>query len=532
MKRFKAMMTSPTVVADPRADDVLRTTPQRRYSVLLINPPRFNELIGKNPAIVEKHRGYNPPLGILSLAGYLETHGDFDIDILDTQPYEYTYEQLAGVLEDRVGDVVGITAMTFTLVDVIKTAQLVKRIKPNCTVVLGGPHVHLYPEETVRRPEVDLLVQGEGEIAFLELLNNLENKAAYPHLKGLVWIDDRGNVVNNGIAPSTRNLDELGLPARHLTDVTKYTSLLAKNNVITTMFTSRGCPYRCTFCDRPFSPVISGFRWRSAAHVADEMEECLRLGISEAFIYDDTFTVRKERIHELCDEIARRKIKFKWDVRAHVNTVDRDLLEHMQAAGCNRIHYGVESGNDRMMKVIQKNTTVERVKKVVVETRKAGLEVLCYFIIGQQTETAEDINDTTSLAQELHPNFVHFTIFCPYPGTQIYFEGLESGIIKEDVWGKFSKDPGEGFELPVWEENFTRAQLREMLVKCYKSFYLRPGYVVRSLLRIRRFGELKRKVKAGLSVVTMTANQKLYDPAKTRKLVRRIVPQASYELHS
>ena len=507
-------MTSVTVLGQAKDLEVKRSEPAKRYRVLLINPPRFSELIGKNPAIVEKHRGCNPPLGILSLAGYLERHGDFELDILDAQPYQYTYAQLARQLQRRIGDVVGITAMTFTLIDVLKTARLVKRIKPDCRVVLGGPHVHLFPEETIRRPEVDLLIQGEGEIALLDLLNNLGNTAAYPKLNGLVWLDGRGTVVNNGIAPSTENLDELGFPARHLTDVTRYTSLLGRSNVITTMFTSRGCPYRCTVCDRPFSPVISGFRWRSAGHVADEMQECLRLGIAEAFIYDDTFTVRKDRVHELCDEIARRRMKFRWDVRAHVNTIDRDLLKHMKEAGCDRIHYGVESGNDRMMKVIQKNTTVERVRQVVKQTKDAGLEVLCYFIIGQQTETADDINDSMRLARQLAPNYVHFTLFCPYPGTAIYAQGLQRGIIKQDVWREFSQDPREGFELPVWEENFTRAQLRDMLVKCYKSFYLRPGYMIRNLLRIRSPGELKRKLRAGLSVLGMTADQKLYHPGK------------------
>jgi len=160
------------------------------------------------------------------------------------------------------------------------------------------------------------------------------------------------------------------------------------------------------------------------------------------------------------------------------------------------------------------------------------MEVLAYFIIGQQTETASDIADSVRLARDLDPNYVHFTIFCPYPGTEIYFKGLESGIIKRDVWREFATNPHDGFELPVWEENFTRQQLREMLVKCYKSFYMRPGYVARSLLRVRRFGELKRKLRAGLSVVTMSANQKLYDSSDMARRARTIVPMASYDMCS
>lgn len=500
--------------------------------VLLLNPPRFSELIGKNPAIVEKHRGFNPPLGILSLAGYLENRSSHKVSVLDAQPRGYTYGQLESELQSRVADVVGITAMTFTLIDVFKTVRLVRRVMPDARVVVGGPHVHLYPEETIRHREIDFLIQGEGEVAFLQLVNQIDQPQAWKSIKGLVYKDESGNIVNNGIAPATENLDELGMPARHLTQVADYTSLLGRDNIITTMFTSRGCPYRCTFCDRPYSPVLSGFRCRSAKHVADEMEICLALGIKEAFIYDDTFTVRRDRVFELCDEIKRRKIRFRWDVRAHVNTMTPELLRAMKDAGCDRIHYGVECGNDRMLKVIKKNATVAKVREVVAWTKAVNMEVLCYFIVGQQTETASDIADTMALARELDPNYAHFTVFCPYPGTEIYFKGLESGILKEDVWRKFSENPSDGFELPVWEENFARQELREILVQCYKSFYLRPRYIARNLLRVRRFGELRRKMRAGISVITMTANQKLYTPESMAARARSLVPSASYELHS
>jgi radical SAM superfamily enzyme YgiQ (UPF0313 family) len=502
--------------------------------ILFINPPRFHELIGKNPAIVEKHRGFNPPLGILSLAGYLERHTDHEIHVIDAQPLGWSYGELKEEIARVSFDVCGITAMTFTLIDVLQTCRVVREVNPDCKIVLGGPHVHLFPDQTIRQAEVDFLIQGEGEIAFADFLDKVDCPALWPSVPGLVYVDAAGGVKNNGIAPSTKDLDTLGFPARHRLDVKMYTSLLGRNNVITTMFTSRGCPFRCTFCDRPFSPVLSGFRWRSAKHVVEEIEECLRLGVSEAFIYDDTFTVRKDRVHELCDEIIKRKLKFCWDVRAHVNTVDKDLLKHMAEAGCDRIHYGVECGNDRMMRVIRKNTTVEKVKNAVKLTKEANMEVLTYFIIGQQTETLSDIQDTMDLARVLSPNYAHFTVFCPYPGTEIYMKGLESGVISKDVWREFAESPASetDFQLPVWEEIFTRQELREMLVKCYKSFYLRPTYVLRNLARVRSAGELKRKVRAGLSVLTMTPNQKVYDSDVMAVKARQAVPHAPIELHS
>jgi radical SAM superfamily enzyme YgiQ (UPF0313 family) len=401
---------------------------------------------------------------------------------------------------------VGITAMTFTLIDVIMTAELIKKHNPSCKIILGGPHVHIYPEETINLDCVDYLIQGEGELAVLELLEALEGKRSVDLVSGIVY-KDNGTFVDKGIAPKIEDLDQIPYPDRRFLPIEHYGSLLGRSNLITTMFTSRGCPYKCTFCDRPMSPTISGFRWRSAKNVVDEMEECAGLGISEILIYDDTFSVRKDRVIEICDEILARRLKVTWDVRAHVNTVNADLLKMMKRAGCDRIHYGVESGNDRMLKVIKKNSTIKKVKKAFVETREAGIEALAYFMVGQQTETKADILDTMSLSKELKPDYCHFTIFCPYPATEIYHTGLEKGFIKQDVWRDFATNPRPGFQLPVWEENFTRGELYEWVVKCYKNFYSRPSYMFRRLLRVRRFGELKRKAKAGVSVLMMNPKE-------------------------
>jgi anaerobic magnesium-protoporphyrin IX monomethyl ester cyclase len=185
-----------------------------------------------------------------------------------------------------------------------------------------------------------------------------------------------------------------------------------------------------------------------------------------------------------------------------------------------------------MLKVIKKNTTVERVKQVVKWTKDVRMEVLAYFILGQQTETVGDIQDSINLARELDPNYVHFTIFCPYPATAAYFEGLQTGIIKRDIWREFAADPKDDYELPFWEENFTADELRTMLMRAYKSFYLRPKYVAKNMLRIRSFGEFRRKVRAGMSVVTMGADKESQSTLAIKKKVKDIVPNANYEVHS
>ncbi|MDH4185342.1 MAG: radical SAM protein, partial [Nitrospinota bacterium] len=200
-----------------------------------------------------------------------------------------------------------------------------------------------------------------------------------------------------------------------------------------------------------------------------------------------------------------RGLKIVWDVRAHVNTMDEPMLKAMKRAGCERIHYGIEAGNNRMLRELRKNTTVERVRQTIDLTKKAGIEALAYFMIGNPTETSADIDDTLRLAESLKPHYCHFTIFCPYPATEFYERGLAEGHIKQDVWRLFATAPGPDFQLPVWEEHFTRAELYEKIVMMYKKFYLRPWHVMGQLMRIRSMGEFKRKARAGFQVLRMKA---------------------------
>lgn len=474
--------------------------------ILFLNPPRANELLGKNPSIIEEHRGYNPPLGLLSLATIVkQRRGDVhQTTILDSQPPDMSYDELAAYLEKEQFDLIGVTTMTFTLLDVHRTLEIIQQKSPRSKVMLGGPHVHLFPEETLNLPGVDFLLQGEGEYSTIRLIDALEENTPLHDIPGLVFMDN-GHMVNNGVAEKIVDLDAIPWPDRTLLPLDDYSSLIGKNNIVTTLFSSRGCPFKCRFCDRPTSPVNCGFRFRSAKHVVDEIEECANLGVKEILIYDDTFTVNKNRVMEICDEILTRNIKMVWDVRAHVETMSPEMLKMMKRAGCERIHYGVECGNDRMMKVINKLTKVENVKRVFKETQKAGIESLAYFMIGLPTETAADIQDTMNLAINLNPDYAHITVFCPYPGTYMYEMGLEQGIIPYDVWREFAANPTPDFALPVWEENFTREELHQHIVQFYKKFYMRPQYILKRTLKVRSMSEFKRKLKAGLSVVTMKA---------------------------
>lgn len=468
--------------------------------VLLIYPPTKNIITANVPTFEEGEDGFYPPLGIMIVAAYAEQNTEHKIEILDTQVEKMGYKDIEKEIKRRRPDVVGITATTFTVIDVIMTAKVVKSIDETINVVLGGPHVNIYPDATINIPEVDYLVLGEGEITFTELIQNIENMDKLKQIKGLVF-KEGDKVVNTGQKTLIDDLDTIPFPARHLTPYKKYYSVIAKRVPITTMITSRGCPYKCLFCDRPH--LGKKFRARSASNVVDEMEECVNRGIKEILIYDDTFTINRKRVINICDEILKRGLDIGWDIRARVDNVDEEMLKKLKEAGCERIHYGVESANPEILKVLRKGITVEQVIKAFKLTKKVGIPTLAYFMIGSPRETRTQALETIEFAKKLNPDFVHFSVTTPFPATPLYYMGLEEGVLKKDYWRDFAKNPTNGFVPELWEENLSREEWIALLKYAYKSFYTRPAYIIKSLMKLRSFDELNRKAKEGLKVFKM-----------------------------
>ncbi len=466
--------------------------------VLFINPPLDHILLTNLPEVVEEGKGIIPPLGILYVAGYLKKYTTHEIKILDLQLEKKSDEELREYLLNEKPDVVGITTITFLIIDIVKVIKLVHQLLPETKIILGGPHVNIYPTESLAIEGVDFIVLGEGELPCLDLINYLNNKEKLENIKGLVFKDGE-RIINTGQRELLQNLDQLAHPARELTIYKKYYSPLAKANPVTSMFTSRGCPYQCVFCDRPHLGKI--FRARSAKNVVDEMMEIQKLGIKEIFIYDDTFTVNRQRVVNICQEIIKRNLKIYWDIRARVNTVDEELLFLMKKAGCSRIHYGVESGVNRILENLRKGITVEMARRAFELTKKVGIETAAYFMFGCPGEKLEDIKQSIELAKELKPDYVHFTVLTPFPATEIYFIGLKNGLIKSDIWRELAQNPTATFVPPVWEENFNREQLIKILKMAYRAFYLRPSYILNRLIKLKSWGELIKKARVGLEML-------------------------------
>lgn len=465
--------------------------------ILLINPPSFNTIESCLPKAIDEGRGFTPPLGLMYIAGYLKKHSNYQVEILDSQVEQINYNQLKEEIKQKNPDIVGITAMTFTLIDVIKTAKITKEINPNTKVILGGPHPTIYPEETAKIKEIDFCIIGEGENTILKLIKNIGNLNNLKQIKGIAF-QERDKIINTGQTDFIENLDNLPSPSRHLTPYKKYFWSLSPLAPITTMFTSRGCPYKCLFCDRP--QLGKNFRARSAKSVVDEMQECQKMGIKEIFMYDDTFGIDRQRVLDICSKIKKRKLHIAWDIRTRVNTVDKKVLKELKEAGCQRIHYGVEAGTQKILNVLRKGITLEMAEKAFKRTKRIGIQTAGYFMIGSPTETKEDILKTIKFMKKLNPDYVHITITNPYPATDLYRMGLEQKVLPYDYWKEFAKNPTPDFEPYFWEKELSREELFALLKKAYRSFYLRPNYIFKKIIQLKSGKELLRKAKSALNI--------------------------------
>lgn len=463
--------------------------------ILLISPPHKSIITTTIPEKINQERGYQPPLGLLYLASYLKQNSTHQVTIIDAEVERLDHPALRQRIEQLKPDLVGIQALTFTLIDALKASASVKNCSKSIPVVLGGAHVTIYPRESLMFKDVDYIVRGEGEIVFKEMLDNLGNEAGLEKISG-IGFKREGEFVLTRNPSFINDLNSIPFPDRTFSPYQKYYSLLSKNFPITTMMTSRGCPYNCIYCER----MGKKFRAISAEKVLDEIEHCLSLGIKEIFFHDDTFTIDKKRVFTICELIRKRRLKFVWDARVRVDTVNYELLFSMKKAGCHRISFGVESGNARILKNLRKGITLEQVEAAFQQCRKLKIQTLADFMIGSPGESLQDIMDTISFSRKLGADYAQFSVTTPYPGTDLYREALAQGIITSDVWSEFARNPREDFTPPLWTENLSREELIELLNVAYKKYYLSAGFMLKELSKIGSTKELTTKIKAGLKL--------------------------------
>lgn len=491
---------------------------QRSLGVTLVQPPALGAVESLFPQTEsEEGIGFKPPLGILYIASYLEKHSDHRVSVLDAQVERWDVTELVDRILDSKPDVVGITAWTDFWFSAYQTAAQLKQRAPHIHIVVGGPHVSIYPEICLSDSAADSVVLGDGEIPMLLLVNALANGLRPANIPGVHFKEHgvRGDCADKWFID--KNLDALPHPNRRFLPITKYGSVLAHNRFVTTMITSRGCPYKCTFCKLNFQKTLQ----RSAASVVDEFREIQELGISEVEVYDDTFTWNPRRVREICEGLIANGNKVEWAIRDRVTGVKAENLDLLRKAGCSRIHLGVESGSDKTLQTIKKSITTDQARKAVEMVKAAGFTTLTYFMIGLPGETRDDVMETIDFAMALDADYTEFNICIPYAGTEMYETALRDGVIAHDYWQDFARNPSEHFVVPqLIEDNLSKAELMQLRDRAIRRFYFRPKVIARELAGLRSVGEFKRKTRMGLSlfrqsVLPLLASGKLYHSAES-----------------
>ncbi|MBF0144036.1 MAG: radical SAM protein [Magnetococcales bacterium] len=459
--------------------------------LLLIDPPW---IVSNDRNLWKRVRSCLPSLGLAYLASYAEKYGHYGCRILDCTAEEVSVAGVAARLQAFKADpprFIGITSTSPLIDNAIHIARLCKEQLPESRVILGGVHPSVDPDGVMQSPHVDAVVRGEGEVTVLELLNGREWK----DILGLTWRDDAG-VHHNPERPLIRDLSEIPIPAYHLLPIHRYRPAVGSFRRLPAMslFATRGCPGRCTFCHRAFGGKV---RKRNAADVFKEVEYLyLNHGIREICFYDDTFTVFKKEVAEFCRMLIDSKLDISWSCFSRVDRTDESLLRLMKQAGCHLMLFGVESADPEVLKNINKRISLDDVRETFRLCRQIGIDTRASLMFGNPGETRESIERTIRFAMEIDPDQAQFNITTAYRGTELYAWALENGYLVDEGRNDFNVSD-INLNLPT----ISPRELQRAYRWAHVRFYLRPRVILRRLGKIRSREQLQAEVRGFLGIL-------------------------------
>jgi radical SAM superfamily enzyme YgiQ (UPF0313 family) len=408
----------------------------------------------------------SPPLGLAYLASALETAG-VEVKILDLVVYSYSRRILESLLKDFTPQMVGITAVTMTFDNAIKVIKDVKTIEPQILTVMGGPHVTFCAQDTLKEyPELDVIVLGEGEKTVVELTQVADHKHRWNDINGIAFRKG-AEIVHTAARDFVQNLDTLPAPARHQLALGRYRAL----GMPVSLITSRGCPFKCIFCVGR-KMVGAKVRYRNPQRVVDEMQYLNTLNFHQINIADDLFTANKTHCMAVCDEIIKRKARIKWTSFARVDTVTDEILTRMKAAGCTGVSFGIESGNEKILKTIKKGISRRQVVDAVKMCNRAGVTPYGSFILGLPGETPQTIDETLEFGKQLKKMGLSFGfhLLAPFPGTEVREHGQQYGInILSNDWSEYHANKA------IVETQTVHRNMLDDIVYAWKNEY--DGYL-------------------------------------------------------
>jgi radical SAM superfamily enzyme YgiQ (UPF0313 family) len=437
-------------------------------------------------------------MGLGYLAGALIDAGYDDVVIFDAGVED---EPLADHLARERYDLVGVSSPTPLIYEAWEAAGQAQ--EQGAITVLGGPHLTLMPQESMERPEVDLVVRGEAEETIVEIVREIERalglmdgveqtRAAltacdWAPIQGLSWRDGKGKEVHNVDRPLRKDVEGIPWPAYHLFKIEGYTNLQPLTDGLDpkarsyTLVTSRGCPYQCIYCSKP----ITGHTWRarSPEDVVKEWAYLVReMGATEIGITDDVWNLRLDRAKEICRLLIAENLTHVPWITVHgmrADHTDAELFQLMKQAGCRRVGFGVESGNQAVLDSIRKKQTLDDVRQAFRWAKEAKLQTMGFFIYGLPADTEQSMEDTTRFALELDPDLANFMLAAPYPGTELWEIARRDGRLFSMDWRDYAiHDEKARYEVPGLDPALVERKWHE----AYRRFYLRPSRIWRKAI--------------------------------------------------
>lgn len=467
--------------------------------ILMLNPPflpKFSRT-SRSPAVSKGGTIYYP-IWLAYATGALEKEG-FQVKLVDAPARGYDLEYVTKIAKRFRPDITVLDTSTPSIVNDIKVADAIKNTTGSF-VTLVGTHVSALTKETMKMSaKIDAVAKHEYDYTLVDLARTMESGRRLQTVKGLSF--RIGNkIIHNPNRPFITNLDDIPFVSevykKHL-NIEDY-FYAANLHPVVTILGARGCIYRCAFCVWP--QVFSGHQWRhrSVENIVDELE-FIKKEIPQArevFFEDDTGTVNKDKVVDMCKEIKRRGLDVTWSTNARAD-IPLDVLKEMKSAGCRLLCVGYESGSQEVLNKIHKGTKLDHIRQFAKDTKRAGIMVHGCFILGLPYDTRETIRETIDFAKKLDPDTAQFYPVMVYPGTEAYEWAKSNGFLVTEDFSKWLNEEGWHNSM-ISRPGLSAEELVELCDKARIEFYMRPKYFAKRLkLVIKDKDEAKRTIKSG-----------------------------------